>query len=627
MVEIPRLSRSYARSWFNSARRVAAYAVIALRTGLVGDTSHRRTCLVARILARWHYTPMKRSNSQAITDYDALCARVAELEAEKAEQNALQQNSHALAERVKELRTLYALSRLESAPGVTLPEYLMELVAILPGGWQYVDDTYVRVTFRGQSYATPNCQETAWQQRRSIELYDEPVGMLIVGYLSPHPLADDGPFMAEERSLLEEIANRIGRFVERKEADDAQRRLAAIVEFTENAIYSKTLDGIILSWNTAAERTFGYSAQEMVGQDISRLLTPAQIIEEASLIERLALGYRVGQFEAKRRRKDGQQIDVTLVISPIRDRPGQIVGASTIASDVTERRRVEAILHDSEDRFRATFEQAAVGIAHVGLDGRFLRVNRKLCDTLGYSPAELLACSFQEITFPADLDADLDNVRRMLANECATYRMEKRYLRKDGAIIWADLTVSLARDPGNQPKYFISVVEDISHRKETEDALRRSEARYRGLFENSPISLWEQDFSAVKRRLDALRQAGVTDFRSYLQASASVVAECVALVKLVTFNQASLDLYGAASKDDLMVGLSHLVPPEAHQLFVEELVWIAEGRTSFSWEGINRKLSGEIINVRLHWSAAQGYEDTLDRVLVSIEDITATKRA
>ena len=169
----------------------------------------------------------------------------------------------------------------------------------------------------------------------------------------------------------------MGRFVERKEADDAQRQLAAIVEFTENAIFSRTMDGFIVSWNAAAERIFGYGAQEMIGQHASRFLTPAQVAEEASLVERLAMGYRVGQFEAKRQRKDGQQIDVTLVISPIRNRSGQIVGASTIASDVTERRRVEAILHDSEDRFRATFEQAAVGIAHVGLDGRFLRVNRK----------------------------------------------------------------------------------------------------------------------------------------------------------------------------------------------------------------------------------------------------------
>ena len=160
-----------------------------------------------------------------------------------------------------------------------------------------------------------------------------------------------------------------------------------------------------------------------------------------------------------------------------------------------------------------TFEQAAVGIAHVGLDGRFLRVNRKLCEILGYTPAGLMGITFQEITAPAYLAADLENVRKMLAKELTTYSMEKCYVRKDGRLIWANLTVSLARGPIGEPKYFISVVEEISQRKDAEEALRRSEARYRDLFENSPISLWEQDFSAVKQRLDMLRKAGVTDFR------------------------------------------------------------------------------------------------------------------
>ena len=134
-------------------------------------------------------------------------------------------------------------------------------------------------------------------------------------------------------------------------------------------------------------------------------------------------------------------------------------------------------------------------------------------------------------------------------------------------------------NPTGEPKYFISVVEEISQRKDAEEALRRSEARYRDLFENSPVSLWEQDFSAVKQRLDTLRQAGVTDFRAYLQERPDLVAELIALVKNVTCNRASLDLYGASSAEDLMVALDRLVPPAAHQLFVDELVWIAEGRT------------------------------------------------
>lgn len=571
---------------------------------------------------------MTSRDAQQVTEYAALRARVAELEAALAEQQSAQQSLHDLAERVKELSTLYALSRFESTPGVTLPDYLMELVAILPSGWQYPEDTCVSVSFRGQSYATPNYQSTPWQLRSSIAVYGRHAGTLTVGYLSPHPPDAGseayGPFLVEERSLIDEIARRVGRFAERIEADEAQRHLAAIVEFTENAIYSRTLDGTIRTWNSAAEQIFGYSAREMIGQQIAHLLTPAQVAEESSLISRLAMGYRVGQFEARRLCKDGREIDVTLVISPIRDHTGQVVGVATIASDVTERKQVEAILHESEERFRATFEQAAVGIAHVGLDGRFLRVNRKLCEILGYTQAELMRLTFQEITAPDYLDADLESFRKMLARELTTYSMEKRYVRKDGTLVWANLTVSLAQGASGDPRYFISVVQDISRRKAAEEALRGSEARYRDLFENSPISLWEQDFSAVKQRIDALHATGVTDFRAYLEAQPELVAELVGLVKNVAFNQASLELYGACSGEELLGSLDRLVPPAAHQVFIDELVWIAEGRTSFSWEGPNCKCSGEIFPVRLHWSVAPAHEVTLDRVLVSVEDVSGS---
>jgi PAS domain S-box-containing protein len=136
--------------------------------------------------------------------------------------------------------------------------------------------------------------------------------------------------------------------------------------------------------------------------------------------------------------------------------------------------RQQAIhLRESEERFRATFEQAAVGIAHVAPDGRWLRVNRKLCDIVGYTQAELLPLTFQHITHPDDLAADLGYVRQVLGGEIATYSMEKRYIRKDRSLIWINLTVSLVREPSGDPRYFIAVVEDITARKQAEAENRR----------------------------------------------------------------------------------------------------------------------------------------------------------
>lgn len=125
-------------------------------------------------------------------------------------------------------------------------------------------------------------------------------------------------------------------------------------------------------------------------------------------------------------------------------------------------------LRENEERFRATFEQAAVGIAHAGADGRWLRVNQKLCDIVGYTREELLRKTFQDITHPEDLEGSMEFVRRLLAGEITTYSFEKRYIRKDASLAWIDLTVSLVHSATGSPDYLICVVEDIARRKETE---------------------------------------------------------------------------------------------------------------------------------------------------------------
>ena len=168
---------------------------------------------------------------------------------------------------------------------------------------------------------------------------------------------------------------------------------------------------------------------------------------------------------------------------------------ATIAQgqDITERKQAELALRDSEERFRATFEQAAVGIAQVGLDGRWLRVNQRLCEIVGYERAELLQCTFQDVTHPEDLNIDLAFVRQVLAGEIQNYSMVKRYIRKDRSLVWVNLTVGLVRTEAGAPKYFVSVVEDITERKQVEVALRESEKRFRSLAVATSQIIWYTD--------------------------------------------------------------------------------------------------------------------------------------
>ncbi len=144
----------------------------------------------------------------------------------------------------------------------------------------------------------------------------------------------------------------------------------------------------------------------------------------------------------------------------------------------------EGRLKESEERFRLTFKKAAIGMAHVSPDGRWLRVNEKLSQIVGYDKDELLGLTFQDITHPDDLDADLDYVSRMLEGRMKSYAIEKRYVRKDGSRVWICLSVSLVRGASDEPKYFISVVEDITERKISElvpDPLTEKEMEVLGL--------------------------------------------------------------------------------------------------------------------------------------------------
>ncbi|MEP0885676.1 PAS domain S-box protein [Trichocoleus sp. ST-U3] len=154
-------------------------------------------------------------------------------------------------------------------------------------------------------------------------------------------------------------------------------------------------------------------------------------------------------------------------------------GLSVFWRDISDRKQAEKALQDSEQRFRATFNQAAVGIAHANLKGEFLRINQKYCDLLGYTQEEMLTRTFQDITHPDDEDADCSQITQLLAGKIQMYSMEKRYIARSGAFIWVNLTVSLRRSSLGIPKYFIAVVQDISNKKQAEEALRRSESELR----------------------------------------------------------------------------------------------------------------------------------------------------
>jgi PAS domain S-box-containing protein len=182
--------------------------------------------------------------------------------------------------------------------------------------------------------------------------------------------------------------------------------------------------------------------------------------------------------------------------APHEFRAEELQVAQTIATHVafaTERQFAERALRDSEERFRATFFQAAVGIAHQGLSGEWLLVNDRLCEMLGYTRAELRGITFLDITHPDDRETCAEALRRLRAGEASSYSTEKRYVRKDGSIIWVKLFVAPVRDRENRLQYFIGIVEDITDKIQVEGALRESERRLALALSTAHLGVWNCD--------------------------------------------------------------------------------------------------------------------------------------
>ncbi len=183
-----------------------------------------------------------------------------------------------------------------------------------------------------------------------------------------------------------------------------------------------------------------------------------------------------------------------ITASPVRDPGGTITGAVGIVRDITERKRMEDALRESEARYRAVFDGAAIGMGRVSFaDARWIEVNETFCGMLGYTREELQATPWPEITHPEDIDLDLIPFRRMAAGELDSYTVEKRFIHKLGHTFWARLTLSLVRDAAGQPDYEIAVIEDITSRKQAEEALRESERRLRELADSMPQLVWAAD--------------------------------------------------------------------------------------------------------------------------------------
>ena len=405
-------------------------------------------------------------------------------------------------------------------------------------------------------------------------------------------------FLAERQKICYEgsiidITNRMQAVAALAESEARFRRF-----FEESGCTILLVDpvgGEIVDANPAAAAYYGYAQDELIGMDIDKL--NAMPSRETELLNEQLANRDRHYFQVQNRLASGELRDVEVYASRIEVKGRSVLCA--VEHDVTDRKRAEIQLRESEERYRATFDQAAVGIVHATFEGVILRCNARFAEMIGYSEEEVPGRTVKEITAPEDVEESVDAMRRIAEDPRGAIRMEKRYLRKDGKPRWARVTSSTQFDSENRPIYMMAFTEDIQAQKEAEarlaeaiDALRASEERYRTAFQTS---------------IDAININQVSDG------------------KYIDVNQAFLDIMGFQREE--VIGKTSL----------ELKIWanlrdrrrminrLRQGPGCRGLEAQFRKKNGEIF-----WGEMSASEIEIDGVpcLLSItRDITKTKAA
>ncbi|HEY6689634.1 MAG TPA: PAS domain S-box protein [Rubrobacter sp.] len=281
---------------------------------------------------------------------------------------------------------------------------------------------------------------------------------------------------------------------ERRQIEEAlkesEERFRALVQNASDLITILEADGTVRYDSPAVERMLGYEPDERVGTSAFDYIHPEEVSPVKRTFSEAVDEYGVQPpVEFRLRHKDGSWRHIEATRSNLLDEPA-VRGVVSNSRDVTERKEAERALRESEARFRAVFDRAAIGMALVNAEGRLMESNPALQEMLGYSDELLRGMHFADLTHPEDVVADAARFEELVAGDIDRFRLEKRYVRKDGSLMWGCLTSSSVPGTGGAPWFMVGMVEDVTERKEAETALRESEERYRAVVERSVEAIY-----------------------------------------------------------------------------------------------------------------------------------------
>lgn len=421
-----------------------------------------------------------KTKDQLINELEELRQRISELESlatlnEELEEK-LQQRTDDLGKRVKELNCLYNISRFIERPGVSLIEISQGVVNLIPSTYQYPQIICSRIILGDQQFQSENFKETRWMQSSDIFVHEDRVGAVEVCYLEERSKSNEWPFLQEERDLINAIAERLGRTIERKQAEEALKRSEEkyynLIEFANVGIIVAE-DDKIAQVNKQAEEIYGYTKGELIGQS-PRILTPEKYSKHhGEILNEFLRSGKISKmiFEEEGIKKDGTLFPIEISFSL-----SQAGEDTTIAvvRDITERKKVEEALKKSEEKYHNLIELASDAIICMNKEGIITTFNKRAEEMLGYSRDETLGKSVILLSPPRDREREKKSLERLkTSNELGIIgkALEGVGLKKDGQEIPVESSVFALETHG---EYILtSIIRDISERKKAEEERKR----------------------------------------------------------------------------------------------------------------------------------------------------------
>lgn len=376
------------------------------------------------------------------------------------------------------------------------------------------------------------------------------------------------------------------------------------------------LEGNVLDANPSIQKMMGFTLEELRSVGVGA--TYAEPEERTALFEALGEKGIVRDREVRLKRKDGTIYTALLNVDMV-----ELCGRKlllTTARDITDHKQAQEMLR----LLSSAVEGAPDGVQIVDLDGYIIYSNRAVERMYGFSGEEFKSKHVNEMNVDTNFAADII-IPCIKKYGCWVGELMVKHRNGREFPVW--LNTSVVKNSKDEPIAMVGIIRDMTERRVFVETLKESEEQYRTLFEDSPISLWEEDSSDIKNYIDDLKSKGIEDFREYFEIHHEEVIRCTAMVKVVNVNKATVSLFRALGKKEIMDGLGQIFTEHSYGLFREELIAIAQGRTEFEGEDIVKTMAGNEIHVNLKWSVAPGHEVDYSKRHVSIMDITERKLA